>query len=134
VSVETSIRAALLANAPVAAIVGGRIYPSQLPQKPTAGSTTPWVPAIVYQRITGDHPVDQDGGGGADAVRVQLDLWSQTYDTTADLRQKVLTALNGFAGAGLQGVFSESETDLYDDEVKLHRISMDFMAFEGVAA
>jgi hypothetical protein len=126
VSAETALRAVLLADAPVNAVVAGRIYPGLLPQAPTT-------PAIVYQRVTGDHPVNQDGAGGPDRVRVQVDLWAPTFDAVASLRDKVLAALNGKSSVDLQGVFSESEQGTYDDEVKLHRSSMDFYVYESAA-
>jgi len=89
------------------------------------------MPAIVYQRVSGDHPVAQDGASGPNGIRMQLDLWGQTYDAVASLRGLVIEALNGKTSLELQGVFSETDADLYDDEVKLHRASLDFMAFEA---
>jgi len=128
VTTEERIRAVLMASAPVYAVVAERIYPGQLPQ---AGAS----PSITFFRVPGGHhPIDQDGVTGPVRLRLQLDLWALTYDAAAALRTKVLAALNGYAGPGLQLVENESDAgDNYDDATKLHSASLDFMAYEAAA-
>jgi len=128
---DLAVRTLLLANASVAAVVAGHVYPLVLPQNPQGPPSL--LPAIVYQRVTVLSAVDQDGNDDVVGVRLQLDLWAQTFDALASLRALVSAALNGATSPDLQGVFSESEQDMYDSEVKLYRTSMDFMAFEAAA-
>jgi hypothetical protein len=121
---EETIRAVLLSDASINAVVAGRIYPGQLPQAPLT-------PSITFFRPSGDHLVNQDGATSG-RIRMQFDLWATTYDLAAALRTKVLAALNGYSGPGLQGVFSELDGgDNYDDATKLHSASLDFMVYES---
>jgi len=129
--IGTGVRAALLADSAVAAIVASRIYPiGNLPQAvPT--DTTKW-PAISYQRISG-HPerIESEGETYEQTQRVQIDCWAATYDAVHTLARLVSLALRKARG----GTFGGQEWmlgiltpggDFYEADTKLHRVSLDW--------
>ena len=64
-SLETALRAYVLADAAVTALAGQPMYPRRLPQGPT-------LPALVYQRIDTRREHDMDGPDGLPRPRVQV--------------------------------------------------------------
>jgi hypothetical protein len=134
--IETALRAQLLATPAVTALVGQRIYALILPQKPQGGAG--WVPAVTYQRIAAIRENALDGATGLVGVRFQVDSWALTYAEVKDLAAAVRGALNGFAGAvggeNVQGSFLLADTDRYESEVELFRVSQDFRVWHREAA
>jgi hypothetical protein len=135
VNAESAIRSALLADPAVAALVGARVVPMKLPQKPE-------LPAIVYQRIStpGDPPA-LDGAKVAPRIRVQLSLWAGTFDEARQLAAAVDARLNGYSGANGDGtslrlVWLANLSDDYEPETGLYRVIADYRVIhtEGVAA
>lgn len=133
--VEDAIRAVLLADPDVAALVSTRVWPIKLPQSAT-------LPAVVYQRIstTRDQPA-LETPIGATRSRVQLSSWASTYGAARQLAEAVHGALNGWSGtAGGQVVkLVRLATWLDDYEAgppERYRVIADFYVFsmEGVAA
>ncbi len=132
---ESAVRAALLADATVAALVGTRIGPMKLPQKPT-------LPAIVYQRIStpGDPPA-LDGAKAAPKIRIQLSLWAESFDGARQLAAAVEERLDGYSGPNGDGtslrlVWLANMSDDYEPETGLYRVIADYRVIhtEGVAA
>jgi hypothetical protein len=128
VNLQQSVFAYLSSHADVTAVVGGRIYPLVLPQKPT-------YPAITYfkvseQRIRGlalDEP-DQS------RARVQFSCWGRTYDEAKAAADAVTAALKDYAGTlggagGVEVLDSEIEgdADLYDAEAGVYHVPVDVM-------
>ncbi len=131
---ETAVRAALLADPAVAALVGSRIYPMRLPQNPA-------LPAVVFQRISA--PPDGltiDGRAGRVPIRLQLSLWAQTYDGARALMAAVDARLDGYSGSNGDGtalrlVALKNMSDDYEPETGLYRVIADYRVIaEGVAA
>jgi hypothetical protein len=83
---EGALRARLLAAAPVAALVGDRVYWVDRPQAET-------LPAITLQII--DEPREQHMGGfqAMQSVVVQLDVWAASYSSAKALKEAVIAAL-----------------------------------------
>ena len=125
---EGAIRAAILASAPVAAMVGTRVYPMMLPQAPT-------FPAIVYQRISTVPDMLVDGPGFA-PIRMQLSMWATTFDGARTLADAVVTALHGYHGGELRLSRLINLLDDYEPDTKLFRVIADFRVHhtQGVAA
>jgi hypothetical protein len=127
----------------VVALVGDRIYPSVLPQPPT-------FPAIAYTRVYQDEQFTDDGPSGLRAVRVQIDCYAVSTETTPgadgvrDLADAVRDALNGWRdlGVGVQKsqLVPAAEVDEHEPEVgsegegESYRVRMDFLVegAEGV--
>ncbi len=122
-SVEKVIYSKLSGDSDVAALVSTRIYPVNLPQKPT-------YPAIVYTRISGDRTYSFEGASGLASPRFQIDCFASTYSGGKDLSSKLRSAINGFrgtvSGIVVQAIFLESDSDMFEDDFNIYRISSDY--------
>lgn len=83
---QAALRARLIAAAPVAALVGQRIYWVQRPQAAA-------LPAITLQTISDDRPQHMKGLQELRASRVQLDVWAETYGSTRQVSEAAIAAL-----------------------------------------
>jgi len=110
--------------------VGTRVYPMKLPQ----GCT---LPAITFQRISGERAHCLGGPSGRARPRFQVDCWAdgkfgaEGYDTVKDLADKVRKCLDGFSGdidteSDVGGIILEGERDIWENEGNLFRVTMDF--------
>lgn len=121
--VEEAVRALLVADPAVSALVSARVYPAPLPQSPA-------LPALSYQRISATRTRSQEGPSGRARCRFQVDAWASTYDDARQLAAATRRALDGFrgvvAGVELQEVQLATDRDLYEPDVKLHRVSADY--------
>lgn len=83
----------LAGHAPLAALVGTRIYPSRAPDEAQ-------MPYLVYLDMA---PIDQaedlDGSGGLDQVRVQVDAWATSAIEAKRVGDLARAALRDFRGA-----------------------------------
>lgn len=110
---EEALRAAIIQVAGSPSLIGERVYPVKLPQKPT-------LPAVTYQVISGPRRYTQDGKAQPTTFRVQVEFWAHTYEAARQLRDVILLALSGerFEGLGsppctLQRIFVDNERDVY---------------------
>lgn len=122
-SAEEAVRAVLLADPTVAALVGDRVYPMHLPQ-------TCVLPAIVYQRISTVGSIDLGGDTGLSRIRLQVTHWAEGFDAARALARATvgdpesveagaLTGYSGDTGAGeLQLVRLENLADVEDADWK----------------
>lgn len=94
-SIGELLRAFLLADTTVANLVGTHMYPLRLPQKPT-------LPALVYQRISGERIGQFKGLASAAEPRYQIDAWTDPntggVSGALALGSAVRQALEGFTG------------------------------------
>lgn len=129
--IRIGLRAFLIADAAIAAAVaevGGtkwRVYPVRLPQATTGAS-------IVYNRISGQGDHHMQGPSGLARVRMQIDCWAPSHDTSTSLADIVKEAIDGYQGmmgsVFVQGVFFDGERDLdFDDATKFYGVSRDYM-------
>jgi len=127
-SAEATLRAVLLANGPVAALVGTRIYPMNLPQGPT-------LPAVTFQRISTVPDYTLEEQSWRVPIRLSLSLWALTFDGVHALAAAVETALRGYSGNGLRLVRLLNMTDDYEPETKQFRVIADYRVIpaEGVS-
>lgn len=134
--IEDVLKAALLADAAVAALVGTRVWPARLPQTAT-------LPAVVFQRVaTVPSSPALSNPVGPTRARVQMSCWATTFGGARELGDAVMHALNGWSGTtgGEQAhlVRLVNWLDDYDPgpPEPRHRVIADFYVFsmEGVAA
>jgi len=111
--IEKAIYDTLRNNAAVAALVGNRVRPVHLRQGDP-------FPAIVYTRISTEPVNDLDGHGGLDNCRFQIDCYSEGYQELRNLAAAVKTAMNA------AGHLQAGDRDLYESDLKLHRVILDF--------
>lgn len=107
----------------LAPLVSSRVHSSTFPQQPAV----PITPAILFT-IVSETPVPDicgdDAANTAD-TRVQVDVYSASFDSARALRLQVLAAMALIdPPTRNEGGFSTYEPDL-----KLHRCSMDFMHY-----
>ncbi|OMD85615.1 hypothetical protein BSK49_19050 [Paenibacillus odorifer] len=117
--IETKLRDYLLSINEIQSLVGNRIYPGWLPEKPT-------YPAIAYLVISGvahhNIPVSYP--------RFQFSVFSTKYGEAKELAEKIRSALQRYKGnmggvRVLQGVW-EGSRDMYESDTKLYHIATDF--------
>ncbi len=124
-----ALRAFILADAAIAAVVGVRVFPSVMPQGVTATS-------LVYHRVSafGDHHMQ--GPSGYAVNRWQIAAWSESLDAAEAVANLVKFRLDGYrgamgAGAGavrVLGAFYENENPpVHDAARKLYGVGRDYM-------
>lgn len=121
-SVETELRARLIADATVNGLVGTRIYPEVLPQNPT-------LPAITYQDISMTSVQNLAGAAGMLMRRVQIDSFAATRVGVVALADAIRASLDGYIGTltttkvVIRHALERSE---YDDETESYRQIQDY--------
>jgi len=124
-TIEKDIHYQLTDDTDVSALVSSRVYPMKLPQGWT-------LPAITYQRISGERAHNLSGPSGRARPRFQIDCWAADYDGGKDLANKVRLCLDGFKGdinteSDVGGITLEADRDIWEDDIDVYRISMDFI-------
>src|SRR5262245_27940685 len=130
--IRPALRALLLSDPTVSGLVGGtRIYPVKLPQ----GMRDP---SIVYARIGEFEEYALQGPADLANARMQVDAWSVSADTSAQLANAAMDVLDGFAGVvsygsnspqsfvEFQSIFLANAREEYEAETQLYRTSRDF--------
>ena len=102
----------------ITAHTSNRIYPVLLPQGTVAA-----FPAVTYQRITADRVYSLSGYSTLENAKMQIDCWATSFETVKDLGNKMRQVVDG-ATAFASNLISDQ--DLYEDEVNVYRVSMDF--------
>jgi Protein of unknown function (DUF3168) len=127
---EEALRAYLLADTALTALLAGRIYWVQAPQ----GSV---YPCIGMTRISGTRDMVMTGPSGLVESRIQFDCdatGDTPYTSSKTVARALRDRLSGFRGVqgGLvfDGCTLEAERDLFEDGTttdKIFRTSLDFM-------
>ena len=125
--IRPALRAFLIADAPIAALVADRVYPNQIPQGVNAT-------CVVYTRVSGRSGHYMGGRDGLAFTRFQIDAWAKDQDAAAALANRIKDRLDGFSGVmgegdgavTVQGAFFRDEREDYDDAARLHRMSRDY--------
>jgi hypothetical protein len=116
----------LSTDAAVTGICALRIYPDIAPQNVA-------YPFIVYT-ITNSVPVDyKDSIANLDEYNVQVDVYTNNYDTTQTLANSVRNRLDRFAGTvstvEVQTIkYMSSDSQAYNEDLNVYWMSIDFMA------
>jgi hypothetical protein len=107
-SPEQAVRAALLANATVAASVGTRIYP-------VIGPYDAQPPLLTYRRSAVQRQQSLTGPTGITTVTLVVDVIALTYEAARGLADDVRKCLDGWGGtlenADVRNVSLETESD-----------------------
>jgi len=123
IDIRPSLRTYLLDSAPIAAVVGARVYPSRIPQGVTGTS-------IVYTRISGGGDYHLQGLSGFARHRYQIDAWAKTINEAASLADFIRDRIDGFRGSmgavTVHGIFFLDQREDYDEEANLHRVGRDY--------
>lgn len=126
-SLETGLRAELVADATVNGLVKGRVYPEIMPQDAS-------YPAISYQRISTVRTQFLTGIDDFTQVRMQVDCWDDSYSGVKSLASAVKSALDGKYLLGTVTVhhcfmISMSDLSSVDGDREDRRVTMDFTVY-----
>ncbi len=120
---EGALRARLVAAAPVAALVGARIYWTERPQASA-------LPAVTLQVIDDEREQHMKGVQGMQSTLVQIDAWAATYASGKALKEAIIAALlpaNSSNGVNFGRSFVRSRDLSERTETQfIFRQSMDF--------
>jgi hypothetical protein len=134
IDVRPGLRAYLLADSAISALVGTRIYPITPPQGQE-------LTHIVYHMISGQGDRHMQGRSGLSRPRIQIDCWGATVDEAIALAGEVKERIDGFRGAMawgtsspqssviVQAIFFESERDDFDADSGLYLVSHDYIVW-----
>ena len=122
-TIEEALDTYLQSNTDLTELIGTRLYPKKLPQKPT-------LPAVVYHRISGPREHSMDGSSGLAHPRFQFDMYGRTYAAAKDVSDKMRLALDAFkgtiGGVDINGAFLEDDSDGYDDDLEIYWFQADY--------
>lgn len=119
-----AIKSLLVAAPSVNNTVSGRIFPDMVPQE-TA------FPLIAYTIINEDPTKIKGAVSPLDTVAVQIDIYSQSYETTQALNDAVRSTLDKFRGTQ-NGVvidgfdFQATGAGRYDEKLNVFWVSQDY--------
>ena len=109
----------------ITAIISTNIYPDITPQNVD-------YPFIVYS-IIDSNPVDfKDGQSNLEEIDLQIDVYTQNYDTTQNLANLIRNRLDRFVGT-LEGVevqtlkYVRQSSQVFNAELSVYWVSIDFM-------
>ncbi|MFC5524017.1 DUF3168 domain-containing protein [Polaromonas jejuensis] len=94
--------------------VGTRVYPPA-PEQPAR-------PYITFQRISANSENVLSGSSGLTNTRMQIDVYADTYVQAQTIAGQVDALMAGWVVPNV----SQPAQDLYEDPVKLHRVSLDY--------
>lgn len=109
-SIESDLRAAVLANANVSSLIDTRVYPGEIPANAT-------LPAIAYQHIASNGERSLGGMYVEHSGRYQMRLVADTYDEIIQLKSAVLEVAGTSYGT-LTRIEIDEGPDGYDFETR----------------
>lgn len=123
-SVATAIYGILSTTTAVTSVVSTRIYPDAVPQNAA-------FPYVTFQEVTVQPTDTKDGASKLDICRIQVDCYSQAYDTTQNLGAAVRAALDRFSGTSGgetidKIIFTNRSSGATDFELHVFWLSLDF--------
>ena len=105
---------------------GQNVFPLLLPQDPT-------LPAVTYQQISSVQTHQMGTSAPLYRVRVQVDVWGETYAQVRALANEVAGQLNRFRGdvdtTRVLDVLADNELETYESDALLRRVSQDWTLF-----
>ena len=115
----------LSTDAAITGVCGTNIFPDIAPQNVQ-------YPFMVYT-IINSTPVDfKDGQSNLEEINVQVDVYTNNYETTQTLANNVRNRLDRFVGT-VEGVevqtikYVSSNSQVYNAELSVYWLSIDFM-------
>ena len=109
----------------ITAIISTNIYPDITPQNVD-------YPFIVYS-IIDSNPVDfKDGQSNLEEIDLQIDVYTQNYDTTQNLSNLIRNRLDRFVGTvesvEVQTIkYVRQSSQVFNAELSVYWVSIDFM-------
>lgn len=116
-SIYKALRAFLLADAPLAAVLGTRIYPIKLPQNPT-------FPAVTIQQISGFRYGHLRGPASLARPRYQIDAWTHARSSASAFEE--CQVLGGLLLSRLEA-YSGMMADTSTSPVSVYQVWVEFI-------
>jgi hypothetical protein len=116
----------LTTDAAVTGICGLNIFPDIAPQNVT-------YPFCVYTIINSVAVDFKDGQSNLEEINVQIDVYTNNYETTQTLANNVRNRLDRFVGT-VNGIaiqtlkYMSSDSQVYNADLNVYWMSVDFMA------
>lgn len=122
--IEEGLVTFLKAQAPIAVLISGRVFPGVIP----LGQP---LPALTYQRISCARVRSFAGASGIASPRFQIDAWASTAKTARELAGHVRRALDGYRGSLGQvqvlGVQLDGDQDRPEPELQRFAVFADYL-------
>ncbi len=118
-----AIRATLVADSAVVALVGSKIFGNKAPQ----GTVGPFVVIRVISDVP-ENTLNGTSAGRLSDIRLQIDSYAATYLAAHAVADAVDVVVSALASPDL-GAQRINARDLYDDTAQLHCASQDFAVF-----
>ncbi|MBI9042924.1 MAG: DUF3168 domain-containing protein [Anaerolineaceae bacterium] len=120
---EKALKALVLADAGVAALIGTRFYPLVIPQDTV-------LPACAYQLLTTGRDYTHEGQCEFTEPRIQVTISANSYveaKAVAAALRPVLSSFSGvISGETVQGIFLENEYDGYAFGSEIKTVRQDY--------
>lgn len=116
------LKAILLADPAVAAIVGARV--SAWPANQTVQ-----LPCVLLTQVSCTRIPTMAGSPTFDRARVQVDCLARSHQERAQLSSAVRDALSDYSGAGIQRILFEGASERTDDRAGNYGMMMEFVVF-----
>lgn len=100
--------------------LGARLYPLTAPDQPQT-------PYAVYARVSANSENVLSGSSGLINTRLQIDVYAATYGEAQRCAAQVDALLSGWSVPSV----SLAAQDLYEPDVKLHRVILDYSLWHG---
>lgn len=113
----------LTGHAGLSALIGTRVYPAQLPQRPT-------LPAVTFFRVSTQH-VQHRGNGGYSALRrprYQFDCWAETIKQARQVAEALHDCFATFPQASsprVEVALAANDFEDYEPEPARWRVIVD---------
>lgn len=121
-SIQAAIVTLLKGFAPLAALVGCKIFPAPADQGALA-------PFVTYQRISATEDQGLGGSHGVIRARYQITAWSDNFNQCIAAGDQIRMALVGFSGTVhtpsgddvvIQEIFSWGDQELFDSKARVY--------------
>ena len=115
--VEAHVLNALTTYNSLTTLVSTKIYPAKVPQ-----AVAP--PAVTYRVVSGGRVNSLTGYSGLSNPQVYIDCFSTSYSQVLSVSTAIIEAITG--STRFKAVLSDNPVDEYDDEISVHRRTLDF--------
>ena len=120
--IEEVIVATLTDHVGLSALIGSRVYPDQLPQRPT-------LPAVTYQRVsTKFYPTRDESHASLERPRFQFDVWANSKANCRNVAQQLRSAIPEmmqFVDLDVQFATLQNEIDVIEPQTQQFRSIID---------
>lgn len=126
--ISAAIYSIISSNIGITDLVSTRIFPQSAPLNTQ-------FPLIVFTHVSKVPTNTKDGGSVVDESRVQVDIYSKNHPEAGSINDAIRTALDGYQNANIQGhnidrIYFERQSEAFDEEQQVYRISTDFFIRE----